>query len=85
MELGRRGYLWPAILRYFYGADLDFTCPAPSTPARVIVRDRPASPPDAPRPASPSSTPTTPDEGNGTKDGGSLLIAGVVAAYRMFT
>ncbi len=84
VELGRRGVLWPAILRYFYGADIEFTCPAPSTPARVIERDRPGRPPDAPRPASPFST-LTPDDGNGAKEGGSLLIAAGVAAYRMFT
>jgi len=40
VELGRRGALWPAILRYFYGADLAFTCPEP----------RPASPPTTPPP-----------------------------------
>jgi hypothetical protein len=85
VELGRRGVLWPAILRYFYGADLDFTCPAPSTPAPVIGRDRPARPLDAPPPGSPTPAPTPSDDGNGTKDGGSLLIAAGVAAYRMFT
>jgi lysophospholipase L1-like esterase len=83
VELGRRGHLWPAILRYFYGADLDFTCPEPSRPSS-IMRDAPARRPDAPRPASPSPT-TSPAEDNGSKGSGSLLVAAVVAAYRMFT
>ena len=84
VELGRRGYLWPAILRYFYGADLDFTCPEPASAARVRPEERPARRPDAPRPASPPTQPTAPDEGSGSKDSGSLLIAAAVTAYRVF-
>jgi lysophospholipase L1-like esterase len=82
VELGRRGYLWPQILRYFYGADIAFTCPDPST--------RPAEPPRrpaAPRPASPrpASPPAAPPASRSSQDGGPLLIAAAVAAYRIFT
>lgn len=85
VELGRRGYLWPAILRYFYGADLDFTCPEPAPPAIERPEEWPNRRPDAPRPAGPSTQPTTPEEGSGSNGTGSLLIAAAVAAYRIFT
>ena len=42
-ELARRGWMWPAILRFFYGEDIQFTIPEP------IGRSRPAlAAPDAP-------------------------------------
>lgn len=84
VELGRRGYLWPAILRYFYGADIEFTCPEPSMP-RPAPPPPPARRPDVPRPASPPPKPRPPEPRNDSTDDGHLLIAAAIAAYRIFT
>ncbi|MEP7123124.1 MAG: SpoIID/LytB domain-containing protein [Byssovorax sp.] len=83
VELGRRGVLWPAILRYFYGADLDFTC---REPASAPPGQSPPRRPDAPRHKAPPSPPGAPsDEGPDTKDTGSLVIAALLTAYRVIT
>ena len=85
VELGRRGVLWPSILRTFYGADIEFTCPEPS----MLPLPRPAPPPpirrpEPPRPASPPANPRPPEPRQDAKDGGPLLIAAAIAAYRIF-
>jgi hypothetical protein len=74
VELGRRGVLWPAILRCFYGADIAFTCPEPS-----------ARRPDGPRPAIPPTKPRPPEPRDESKDSGPVLLAVVAAAYQFLT
>jgi hypothetical protein len=86
VELGRRGYLWPAIVRCFYGADVEFTCSEPALP-RPAPPPPPPRRPDVPRPAPPPTRPRPPEPepSSESKDNGHLLIAAAVAAYRIFT
>jgi lysophospholipase L1-like esterase len=42
IALAQRGFVWPEILRYFYGRDLDFTCAEPAS--RLGPRTPPTSP-----------------------------------------
>jgi len=54
IALAQRGLVWPEILRYFYGRDLEFTCAEPAGRRRPSSPRPPPPPPAAPRPSAPA-------------------------------
>jgi lysophospholipase L1-like esterase len=56
IALAQRGFVWPEILRYFYGRDLDFTCAEPAS------RLGPRTPRTSPSPSSAAALAASGDE-----------------------
>ncbi len=80
MALAQRGLLWPAILRYFYGQDISFTCPEPVLPVQ-----RPRMP-EPPREVVPSNDTAPPMVSQKESSGdASMLLAAAIAAYRLLS
>jgi hypothetical protein len=75
--LSRRGMLWPSILRYFYGADLDFTIPEPR-PTPMPPRPGVSPMPGTPMPG----TPLAPSARGARGDDAGVLLLGLSLAAR---